>query len=58
MKEFTKAPEPPKPDPAEVEDGEPTPTVMALAFQAAIQNDAEEKNQRDIDKLISNSLKR
>lgn len=58
MKEFTKVPEPPKPEPAEVEDGEPTPTVMALAFQAAIQNDTKEKSQRDIDKLISNSLKR
>jgi ribosomal protein S1 len=58
MKEFTKAPEPPKPESAEVEDEEPTPTVMALAFQAAIQNDTKEKNQGDIDKLISNSLKR
>jgi ribosomal protein S1 len=58
MKEFTKVPAPPRPEPAEVEDGEPTPTVMALAFQAAIQNDTEEKNQGDIDKLISNSLKR
>lgn len=57
MKEFTEAPAPPAPEPA-VEDDEPLPTVMALAFQAAIQGNARVKKQRDIEKLIAASLKR
>lgn len=58
MKEFTKPPEPPKPEPVEEKSDEPTPTVMALAFQAAIEDDSKEKKRRDIEKLIADSLKR
>lgn len=57
MKEFTKAQEPAEPEPTE-EDDEPVPTVMALAFQAAIKDDGKQKNQPDIEKLIATSLKR
>jgi small subunit ribosomal protein S1 len=57
MKEFTEAPAPPAPEPAEDYD-EPVPTVMALAFQAAIKDNDKAKKQRDIEKLIAASLKR
>jgi ribosomal protein S1 len=58
MKEFTKPPAPPEPEPVEEEGHEPAPTVMALAFQAAIEDDSKEKKRRDIEKLIAASLKR
>jgi small subunit ribosomal protein S1 len=57
MKEFTEAPAPPAPEPTEDYD-EPVPTVMALAFQAAIKDNDKAKKQRDIEKLIAASLKR
>lgn len=56
MKEFVKAPEPPEPEPAQEAD-EPTPTVMSLAFQAALKGDNGRKKQRDIEKLIAKSLR-
>jgi hypothetical protein len=57
MKEFTEAPAPPAPEPT-AENNEPTPTLMALAFEAAIKDNDNAKKQRDIEKLIANSLKR
>jgi len=57
MKEFVEVAKPPEPQPEVVED-EPTPTLMALAFQAAIQDNNRPNEQRDIEKLIANSLKR
>ena len=57
MKEFTEAPAPPAPEPS-AENNEPTPTLMALAFEAAIKDNDNAKKQRDIEKLIANSLKR
>jgi ribosomal protein S1 len=57
MKEFTKASQPPEPEPPQQEEG-PTPTVMALAFQAALKDDDSKKKQRGIDRLIAKSLKR
>jgi small subunit ribosomal protein S1 len=57
MKEFTETPATPQPEPV-VEQSEPTPTVMALAFQAAIKDDDRTKNQQDdIEKLIAASLR-
>jgi small subunit ribosomal protein S1 len=56
MKEFTKASQAPEPEPPQEEEG-PTPTVMALAFQAALKDDGSKKKQRGIDRLISKSLK-
>jgi small subunit ribosomal protein S1 len=59
MKEFIQLPEPPKPEPIEEASGdEPTPTVMALAFQAAIEDNDKAKKQRELEKLIADSLKR
>jgi small subunit ribosomal protein S1 len=58
MKEFIKTPEPPEPEPVQEEEEEPTPTVMSLAFQAALKDNNGKKKQRDIEKLISASLKR
>jgi hypothetical protein len=59
MKEFIQLPEPPKPEPIVESSGdEPTPTVMALAFQAAIDDNDKAKKQRDLEKLIAASLKR
>lgn len=57
MKEFTKTPEPPEPEPVQEEEG-PAQTVMSLAFQAALKDNNGKKKQRDIEKLISASLKR
>ena len=59
MKEFTEPPKPAQPEPAqeEVEDGL-APTAMALAFQAAIDEDSKEKKRRGLDKMIADSLKR
>ena len=57
MKEFVEVPGPPEPEPT-VEENEPTPTLMALAFQAAIKDDDKAKEQRDIEKMIAASLKR
>jgi small subunit ribosomal protein S1 len=59
MKEFTESPKPAQPEPAqeEVEDG-PTQTAMALAFQAAIDEDSKENKRRGLDKMIADSLKR
>ncbi len=56
MKEFIKVSEPPEPEPAQAEE-EPAPTVMALAFQAALTGDNSKKKQRGIEKLIAKSLK-
>ncbi|UCC89747.1 MAG: S1 RNA-binding domain-containing protein [Anaerolineales bacterium] len=57
MKEFTETPAAPAPEPV-VEQSEPTPTVMALAFQAAIKDDDRTKSkQDDIEKLIAASLR-
>jgi small subunit ribosomal protein S1 len=58
MKEFIKTPEPPEPEPVQEVEEEPTPTVMSLAFQAALKDNNGKKKQRDIEKLISASLKR
>jgi len=58
MKEFAQLPEPPKPEPVAVEEDAPVPTTMALAFQAAIKDQGRAKKQRDIEKLISASLRR
>jgi small subunit ribosomal protein S1 len=58
MKEFIKTPEPPEPEPVQEEGEEPAPTVMSLAFQAALKDNNGKKKQRDIEKLISASLKR
>jgi small subunit ribosomal protein S1 len=58
MKEFVKTPEPPEPEPVKEEEEEPAPTVMSLAFQAALKDNNGKKKQRDIEKLISASLKR
>jgi small subunit ribosomal protein S1 len=58
MKEFIKTPEPPEPEPVQEEEEEPAPTVMSLAFQAALKDNNGKKKQRDIEKLISASLKR
>jgi small subunit ribosomal protein S1 len=58
MKEFIKTPEPPEPEPVQDEEEEPTQTVMSLAFQAALKDNNGKKKQRDIEKLISASLKR
>jgi hypothetical protein len=59
MKEFIQAPESSRPDPVEAESvDEATPTVMALAFQAAIEDNEKAKEQRDLEKLIAASLKR
>lgn len=58
MKEFISIPQSAEAEPSVAED-EPTPTVMALAFQAAIEDDEKEKNRRDdIEGLIAASLKR
>ncbi len=57
MKEFVKVAKSPEPEPAVAED-EPTPTLMALAFQAAIEDNDKANEQRDIEKLIADSLKR
>lgn len=57
MKEFTEMPAPPAPAPT-AEADEAVPTVMALAFQAAIKDNDKAKKQRDIEKLIAASLKR
>jgi ribosomal protein S1 len=58
MKEFINIPRSAEVEPTAAED-EPTPTVMALAFQAAIKDDEKEKNRRDdIEGLIAASLKR
>jgi small subunit ribosomal protein S1 len=58
MKEFISISQSAEVEPNAAED-EPTPTVMALAFQAAIEDDEKEKNQRDdIEGLIAASLKR
>jgi small subunit ribosomal protein S1 len=57
MKELApKAPQAAAPEPAKEE--EPAPTVMALAFQAALKGDDSKKKQRGVDKLIATSLKR
>ncbi len=58
MKEFIKTPEPPEPEPVQQEEEEPAQTVMSLAFQAALKDNNGKKKQRDIEKLISASLKR
>jgi small subunit ribosomal protein S1 len=58
MKEFTKTPEPPEPEPVQEEEEGPAQTVMSLAFQAALKDNNGKKKQRDIEKLISASLKR
>ena len=59
MKPFTKAPEPPQPVLVEEEKEDASaPTLMALAFQAAIKDNNGKKKQRDIEKLIAASLKR
>jgi transcriptional accessory protein Tex/SPT6 len=59
MKEFIQLPESPQPEPVVEESvDEATPTVMALAFQAAIEDNDEAKEQRDLEKLIAASLKR
>ena len=59
MKEFIQLPESPQPEPIEEESvDEATPTVMALAFQAAIEDNDKAKEQRDLEKLIAASLKR
>jgi small subunit ribosomal protein S1 len=58
MKEFTQSPEAPEPERAAKEEDDPAPTVMALAFQEAIKDNGKQKKQRDIEKLISDSLKR
>ncbi len=58
MKEFMKTPEPPEPEPVQQEEEEPAQTVMSLAFQAALKDNNGKKKQRDIEKLISASLKR
>ena len=57
MKEFVEVAKSPEPEP-KVAEGEPTPTLMALAFRAAIDDNDKAKDQRDIEKLIANSLKR
>ncbi len=58
MKEFVEV-ERKSPDPEpEVQADEPTPTLMALAFQAAIEDNDKAKKQRDIEKMIADSLKR
>lgn len=57
MKDFVEVAKSPEPEPKAAED-EPTPTLMALAFQAAIEDNDKAKDQRDIEKLIANSLKR
>ncbi len=56
MKETTKASQTSEPEPAQEE--EPTPTVMALAFQAALKDNNGKKKQRGVNKLIATSLKR
>jgi small subunit ribosomal protein S1 len=58
MKEFIEAPKPPEPERDAAGGDEPTPTLMALAFQAAIEDSEDSKKQRDIEKLIADSLKR
>ena len=58
MKEFTQSPQAPEPERAEEQEDEPAPTVMALAFQEAIKDNGKQKKQRDIEKLIADSLKR
>lgn len=58
MKEFHKAPEPPAPEPVVPEEEEPAPTIMSVAFQAAIKDHNGKKKQRDIEKLIAASLRR
>jgi len=57
MKEFVEVAKTPEPQP-EVAVDEPTPTLMALAFQAAIEDNNKANEQRDIEKLIADSLKR
>lgn len=57
MKEFVEVAKSPEPQPEAAED-EPTPTLMALAFQAAIEDNDKANEQRDIEKLIADSLKR
>jgi ribosomal protein S1 len=66
-KEFIKvahAPEPePVPDPVPVpaaakEEEKPAPTIMALAFQAAVRRQDSAKRQRGIEKLIARRLRR
>ena len=57
MKELApKAPQAAEPEP--VKEEEPAPTMMALAFQAALKGDDGKKKQRGVDKLIATSLKR
>jgi hypothetical protein len=60
MKEFIKAPEPQEPEPvAEAEEQEEAaPTLMALAFQAALEDDNKDKKQRRLEKMIAHSLRR
>jgi len=58
MKEFTQSPQAPEPERAAEQEDEPAPTVMALAFQEAIKDNGKQKKQRDIEKLIADSLKR
>ena len=60
MKEFIKAPEPQAPEPVEevAEQDEPAQTLMALAFQASLEDDGKDKKQRRLEKMIANSLKR
>jgi ribosomal protein S1 len=59
MKEFTTAPKLLEPEPVEEkEEEESIPTVMALAFQAAIQDDGKDKKRRDIGKMFAGRLKR
>ena len=57
MKEFVKVARSPEPE-QEAKEDEPPPTLMALAFQAAIDDNDKAKEQPDIEKLISDSLKR
>jgi ribosomal protein S1 len=58
MKEFVTAPAPPEPEPVAEPEGDAAQTAMALAFQAAIDNNGKEKKRRGIDKMIAESLKR
>jgi ribosomal protein S1 len=57
MKEFVEVARSPEPE-QEAKEDEPPPTLMALAFQAAIDDNDKAKEQPDIEKLISDSLKR
>lgn len=56
LKEHNKVAQASEPEP--VQEDEPAPTVMALAFQAALKADNGKKKQRGIDRLIATSLKR